>query len=399
MSEFHIEMIEEAVFSPEIKPTPPSKNIKHSDPNHGGEDGDHNDLKINKQSLMAKWGLLVLFCIFSAVGYIGAPLILRVYFLHGGRRKWLSSALQTTGFPILLLPLAILHAKRDRAVPRANFFASPKLFLSSIFVGILLGLSSFLYTYGLSFLPVSTSSILISTQLIFTSLFARIMVQQKFSPFSINAIVVMTLGSILLGVGNIGDRPEGVTSLQYLLGFFLSIGAALLLGFILPCTEVAYAKANKVMTFPIVLQYQFCMAFSATVFSIIGMVVNKDFPAIQKEASEFGLGRMKYYLVLVSSAMVSQFYYIGTLGIIFCTTSLFAGVVSAVLLPLTEIAAVIVFHEKFTGVKGMALALGVWGFFSYFYGSYKETRVQTHGSYKETMVQTQTHSNKTSPRE
>ncbi|KAI3844189.1 hypothetical protein MKW92_017219 [Papaver armeniacum] len=350
-------MMEEGVLSPNIRPSTPSKHIKLSDDIHGDDDG---DLKMNKQSLMEKWGLLVLYCIFAAVGFIGGPLLLRVYFLHGGSRKWLSSALQTAGFPILLLPLAILYAK-----------------LSSIFVGILVGVSSFMYSYGLSFLPVSTSSILISTQLIFTAFFALILVQQRFSPFSVNAIVVMTLGSVLLGVGQNGDRPEGVTSLQYLLGFVLSIGTAALGGFVLPCIEVAYAKANKIMTFPVVLQYQFCMALSATVFSVIGMVVNKDFPAMQREANEFGLGKMEYYLVLVSSAVVFQISYIGTLGIIFCATSLFAGVVTAVLLPLTEIAAVIVFHEKFTGQKGMALALSIWGFLSYFYGTYKDARIQT----------------------
>ncbi|KAI3987199.1 hypothetical protein MKX01_031683 [Papaver californicum] len=374
MSGLHIEMMEEGVLSPDIKPGTPCKNIKLSDRIHGDDDGGS---KMNKQSLlMGKQGLLVLYCIFSAVGFIGAPLLLRVYFLHGGSRKWLSSALQTAGFPILLLPLGVLYVKRDRAVPQADFFASPKLLISSIFIGILLGASSFMYSYGLSFLPVSTSSILLSTQLIFTALFALILVRQKFSPFSINALVVMTLGSVLLGVGQNGDRPEGVTSLQYLLGFILCIGSAAAGGCMFPCIEVAYAKANKVMTFPIVLQYQFCMAFSATVFSIIGMVVNKDFPAIQREANEFGLGKTEYYLVLVSSAVLSQIIYIGTLGIIFCTTSLFAGVVSAVLLPLTEIAAVIVFHEKFTGEKGMALAMSIWGFLSYFYGTYKETMVQ-----------------------
>ncbi|KAI3913330.1 hypothetical protein MKW92_005624, partial [Papaver armeniacum] len=148
-------------------------------------------------------------------------------------------------------------------------------------------------------------------------------------------------------------------------------------GLALPCIEVAYTKANQVMTYPIVLQYQFLMALSATVFSIIGMSVNKDFQAMQREADEFGLGKTEYYLVLVSSAVVWQISYIGTLGIIFYSTSIFAGVVSAVLLPLTEIAAVIVFHEKFTGEKGMALAMSVWGFLSYFYGTYKESNIQT----------------------
>ncbi|KAI3913331.1 hypothetical protein MKW92_005625, partial [Papaver armeniacum] len=106
MSALHIEMMEEGVLSPNIKPSTPSKHIKLSDDIHGDDDG---DLKMNKQSLMEKWGLLVLYCIFSQQWvFIGGPLLLRVYFLHGGSRKWLSSALQTAGFPILLLPLTIL---------------------------------------------------------------------------------------------------------------------------------------------------------------------------------------------------------------------------------------------------------------------------------------------------
>ncbi|MCL7030848.1 hypothetical protein MKW94_017607 [Papaver nudicaule] len=376
MSALSIEMIEGGVLSPEIKSSTPCQNIKLSDGIHG-DDADRYDLKTNVRSLMEKWGHLIVYCTIFTLGFIAGPIIFRLYFLHGGSRKWLSSALQSAGFPILLLPLGILYVKRDRAVPQADFFASPKLLLSSILVGVLQGGSSFMYSYGLSFLPVSTSSILISTQLIFTALFGLILVRQKFSPFSINAVVLMTLGAVLLGVGQDGDRPEGVTSLQYLLGFVLSIGSAALGGFILPCIEVAYAKAKKVITLPIMLQYQFFMAFSATIFSIIGMIVNKDFSAIPREASEFGLGRTEYYLVLVSSAVVIQIAYVGMLGIIFCATSLLAGIVSAASLPLTEIAAVIVFHEKFTGVKGMALAMGVWGFISYFYGSYKETKKQT----------------------
>ncbi|OVA07167.1 Drug/metabolite transporter [Macleaya cordata] len=333
-------------------------------------DGDYEE--DSKKSLMAKWGLLLLNCTCSAVGTIGGPLLLRLYFLHGGSRKWLSSWLQTAGFPILLIPLLVLYF-RDRSLG-VKFFASPKLLLSSAVIGVLLGLDNFMYSYGLSFLPVSTSSLLISTQLIFTALFAFIMVRQKFTPYSINSVVLMTLGSILLGLRKSGDRPPGVSTSQYLLGFILSIGAAALGGFVLPCTEVAYAKASKAMTYSLVLQYQFCMTFFATVFCTVGMLVNKDFSAMQREASEYELGATKYYLVLVSSAVVWQLMFVGTLGIIFCTSSLFAGVITATLLPLTEIAAVIVFHEKFTGEKGMALALGIWGFISYFYGSYRENK-------------------------
>ncbi|MCL7028454.1 hypothetical protein MKW94_011799 [Papaver nudicaule] len=342
----------------------------NQDNNHAKSREENSDFK----SVMAKWGLLLLNCMFSAVGTIGGPILLRLYFLHGGGRKWISSALQTAGFPIILIPLAFLYSRDRKTIGVSKFFASPKLLLSAAVIGVLLGLETFMYSYGLSFLPVSTSSLLISTQLVFTACFAFVMVRQKFTPYSINAVVLMTLGSILLAIRKNGDRPPGA---QYLLGFIFSIVAAGLAGFILPCTEVAYAKSSKPMTYCLVLQFQFCMTFFATVFCAVGMFVNNDFSAMLREASEYELGATKYYMVLVSSEIVWQLMFVGTLGIIFCTSSLFSGVITATLLPLTEIAAVIIFHEKFTGEKGMALAMGLWGFTSYFYGSYKETKKQT----------------------
>ncbi|OVA07170.1 hypothetical protein BVC80_1289g91 [Macleaya cordata] len=49
---------------------------------HHGDYEHHEDY--SKKSLMVKWGLLFLYCICSAVGTIGGPLLLRLYFLHGG---------------------------------------------------------------------------------------------------------------------------------------------------------------------------------------------------------------------------------------------------------------------------------------------------------------------------
>ncbi|PIA51980.1 hypothetical protein AQUCO_01000093v1 [Aquilegia coerulea] len=59
--------------------------------------------------------------------------------------------------------------------------------------------------------------------------------------------------------------------------------------------------------------------------------------------------------------------------IISSTSSLFAGILTSVLLPFTELAAIVAFHEKFTGEKGLSLALCLWGFTSYFVGEYKKT--------------------------
>ncbi|XP_010263027.1 PREDICTED: purine permease 3-like [Nelumbo nucifera] len=326
------------------------------------------------KSNMAKWWLLGINCVCTVLGTIAGPLFLRLYFLHGGNRKWIPSWLQTAGVPVLLGPLTVLYL-RERA-SGVRFLAPTKLLLLSAGIGILVGLNDFMYSHGLSFLPVSTSALLLSTQLGFTALFALLIAKQKFTPYSINAVVLMTLGAALLGLSKSGDRLLGVSNRDYWLGFVLTLGAAGLLGFILPCCEVAYATARKTITYSVVLQFQFGVNFFATVFCTIGMLINKDFQAIPREANAFELGAVKYYLVLVSIAIVWQMAGVGTLGVVFSTTSLFAGVLNATLLPLTETAAVIVYHEKFTGEKGMALALCSWGFISYFYGSYKEKKKQ-----------------------
>ncbi|KAI3833679.1 hypothetical protein MKX03_004014 [Papaver bracteatum] len=290
-----------------------------------------------------KWGLLLLGCTFNLLGWIGGPLLLRFYFLHGGSRKWLSSVLQAAGFPILFIPLAVLYSQRDRSLPNIEFFASRKILFYASLIGLTQGIVNFMYFYGLLYFPVSTSSLILTTQLVFT--------------FFISFFWVKS-----------GDRPPGVTNPQYLLGFFMSIDVASIIGTLLVATQVAYAKA---MTYPIVLQFQVCNAFFATLIGIIGGLVSMDFSAMRREASEFDYGAKAYYLVLISNMVVWQLTYIGRVGIIFCTSSLFAGVMNTTILPITQIATVITFYESFTAEKGMSLALTLWGFTSYFYGSYK----------------------------
>ncbi|KAI3854650.1 hypothetical protein MKX03_005246 [Papaver bracteatum] len=314
---------------------------------------------------------LFVICTCGSVGMIGGPLLLRLHFLHGGIGKWLASWTQMTGFPVLFIPLVILHSRRNQST---EFFASRKLLFHAALTGLVQGIGNFMFCSGLSVLPVSTTALLVTTQLIFTSLISLIWVKQKFTPYSLNPIVVIIMGSVLIGLSRSSDRPPGVTNSQYVFDFFISIAAAAIFGFVIVSTQVAYAKANQAMAYSIVLQFQVCMSFFATLTCTFGSLINQDFAAMHKEAREFGLGAQMYYLVLVSNMVVWQMVFVGRAGIIFCTSSLFAGVVGAIFSTLSQIAAVIAFHENFTGEKGMALALTLWGFTSYFYGSYKNTK-------------------------
>lgn len=69
-----------------------------------------------------------------------------------------------------------------------------------------------------------------------------------------------------------------------------------------------------------------------------------------------------------------QAFFLGAVGVIFCASSLLSGILIAVLLPLTEVLAVIFYKEHFQAEKAVSLILSLWGFVSYFYGEFKESK-------------------------
>ena len=98
--------------------------------------------------------------------------------------------------------------------------------------------------------------------------------------------------------------------------------------------------------------------------------------AIPREAKHFELGEARYYTVLVWSAVLWQFFFLGAVGVIFCVHTLLAGILIAVFIPVTEVAAVIFLHEKFSSEKGVPLVLSLWGLASYSYGEWSEARAK-----------------------
>ncbi|XP_073146509.1 purine permease 3-like [Henckelia pumila] len=314
---------------------------------------------------------LIINCIILSIGNCGGPLIMRLYFIHGGKRIWFSSWLEIGGWPILLIPLLVSYVLRRRSNPSAElFFMKPRVFWAAAVIGTLTGFDDYLYAYGVAKLPVSTSSLLIATQLAFTAAFAFLLVKQKFTAYSINAVVLLTVGAVVLGLHASGDRPQGESDKQYFVGFFMTLGAAALYGLILPLVELMYFKARQAMalTYTLVLEIQMVMCIFATAFCTVGMLINKDFQAIPREAKEYELGEAKYYLVVIWSAIIWQCFLLGAIGIIFYSSSLLSGIVITVFLPVTELLAVILFHEKFQAEKGVSLFLSLWGFISYFLG-------------------------------
>ncbi|KAJ9673948.1 hypothetical protein PVL29_023476 [Vitis rotundifolia] len=320
--------------------------------------------------------LLVLNCVILSIGNCGGPLVMRLYFVRGGERIWFSSWLETAGWPLILVPLIItyMHRRTKQGSHAKLFFMKPPLFVASAVIGVLTGLDDYLYAYGVAKLPVSTSALIIASQLAFTAGFAFLLVKQKFTSYSVNAIFLLSIGAGVLALHTSSDRPANESNKEYYLGFFMTLAAAALYGFILPLVELTYKKAKQAITYSLVMEIQMVMCFFATVFCTVGMLVNNDFQAIPREAKEYELGEAKYYLVVVWNGIIWQCFFLGAIGVIFSASSLVCGIVIAVLLPATEILAVIFFHEKFQAEKGVSLALSLWGFVSYFYGEIKDSK-------------------------
>ncbi|EPS65699.1 hypothetical protein M569_09078, partial [Genlisea aurea] len=318
---------------------------------------------------------LVLNCLLLAVGGCAGPMVMRLYFIHGGSLVWFSSWQETGGWPVIFVPLVISYLRRLTAEANAApVLINLRLFLAAAVIGVLTGVDNYIYAFGLEKLPVSTSSLVIATQLAFTALFGFLIVKLRFTAYSINAVVLLTVGAAVLAISASGDRPAGESRGAYWLGFFLTLGAAALYGFVLPLVELAYRKANLEMTYTLVMEVQLVMCFFATAFCTVGMFFNKEFQKIRREEREYKLGSATYYVVVVLSCLAWQGFFLGAIGVIHYSSSLVSGIIIAITIPVNELLGVIFYGEKFGSQKGVSLGLSLWGFLSYFYGEYKSRK-------------------------
>ncbi|KAK4800891.1 hypothetical protein SAY86_021378 [Trapa natans] len=253
-------------------------------------------------------------CLF--IGSVSATLLSKYYFIHRGSSRWVSTWVQSAGFPFLALPICLpyLLGYTERS-PFSGF--TWRLLALSVFVGLFLGVNNLLFSWGNSYLPVSTSSLLLSSQLVFNLILSIIIVKQKVTFSNLNCVVLLTLSSVLLALCSNHDRPEGLTRGKYFIGFFCTIGAGLLFALYLP-----------------------------------------------------GEGPRLYAITLVFNVVTWQLCFMGTAGMIFLTSGLTGGICMTALMAINVISGMIVYGDDFGGVKIISTLLSSWGFCSYVYGLY-----------------------------
>lgn len=305
-------------------------------------------------------------CLF--LGSISASLLSKFYFNHKGNSRWVSTWVQSAGFPLLLFPVYLPYYlfKCTHRRPFSGF--TPKLFVLSVAIGFLLGVNNLLFSWGNSYLPVSTSSLLLSSQLAFNLILSVIIVKTKITFQNLNCVVLLTLSSVLLALGSSHDKPEGLTRAKYFVGFLCTVGAGLLFALYLPVMEMIY---KKVYCYSMVVEMQLVMEVAATVLATAGMGADGGFEEIRKESRHvFDLGEGAYWWTVVSNVVTWQLCFMGTAGIVYLTTSVTGGICMTALLSMNVLGGVLVYRDAFGGVKAVSTLLCLWGFCSYVYGMY-----------------------------
>ncbi|KAG8066013.1 hypothetical protein GUJ93_ZPchr0004g40396 [Zizania palustris] len=304
-------------------------------------------------------------------GQTVATLLGRLYYNSGGNSKWMATITQSAGSPLLAI-LMLFTPPPSAGEPHQS---AAKMVPIYVGLGIVIGFNNLMYSYALQYLPVSTFSLVAATQLGFNSITSRLINAQRFTVLIANSVVVLTFSTALLGIGSSSDETtSSVPRGKYLAGFILTLVASAVFALILSLLEVIFEKVVRTQTLRWVLRMQVYTNLVATVVTVTGLFASGDWKTIPGEMAAFKNGRARYVATLVGTTVSWQVMAVGTLRLIVRVSSLFANVTGTLALPLVPVFAVVLFGDKMTGIKAVAMLMAVWGFLSYVYQHYIDGR-------------------------
>ncbi|KAK4399322.1 putative purine permease 10 [Sesamum angolense] len=283
-----------------------------------------------------KWWLqMVIYAFFVLAGQSVGTLLGRFYFDNGGNSQWMGTLVQVVGFPVLVPFQCIGTAKHnDTGTNTTKRF--PWILASiNVSIGIFLAADCMLYTIGLQYLPVTTYNLIGASQLGFNAVFSYFLNRQKFTPYIVNSVVLLTISSVLLVFQTDPGDSNKTTKNKYVIGFLCTLAASAGYALMLSLTQLAFHKVIKKETLRAVIDMTIYQSAVASVIIVIGLFASGEWRTLNREMEEYKLGK-----------------------------------VSILGLPVAPVLAVILLHDELTGLKTVAMLLAMWGFVSYMYQHY-----------------------------
>ncbi|ESQ35878.1 hypothetical protein EUTSA_v10009498mg [Eutrema salsugineum] len=341
-----------------------------------------------------KWWFSVFFCGFLIfAGDSLVMLLLNFFYVQDNRSEsdrdrqyrgtWTQALIQNAAFPILI-PLFFLFPLPKQSPETVSDQTSNRRhpFLRVLLLYVSLGVLASVYSklYALAKLYVGWG-ILVSTQLILTSLFSAFINRLKFNRWIIISII-FTLAADFFGTPAFSGTPDEDESDTY--GFkawLILIFPTLAFSLSLCLMQLGFEKvlvktkryANK-KVFRMVLEMQICVSFIATLVCFVGLFASGEFKELKGDSERFEKGKTYYILSLVGLALSWQVWAVGLLGLVLLVSGLFADVVHMCASPFVSLLVVLAFDftdDDYGWQRRGALLGAVLALASYFYYLHK----------------------------
>ncbi|KAF8769590.1 hypothetical protein HU200_006182 [Digitaria exilis] len=332
---------------------------------------------------IAWWALVIVNIVFVLAGQSVATLLGRIYYDHGGKSLWMQTVVQSCGTP-LAIPLLIYFRTRKSsssvaaAAAEGSSSRPPVVKLAAIYagLGVLLAGDNLMYSYGLLYLPMSTYSIILASQVSFNAVFSYFLNKEKLRALVLNSVVLLTFSAALVGVSHGSDGSSGsdIPKGKFPAGFALTLAASALFSLILSLMQLTFEEVLKSDTLATVLEMQFCSNTAAALVSVSGLFASGEWRAIAGEMAAYDKGEVAYAMTLACTAVSWQLCTMGLMGLVASVSSLFTNVIGTVGTPLSPVVAVIFLGDRMDGVKLIAMLMAVWGLLSYVYQQYLDDR-------------------------
>ncbi|CAF1926971.1 BnaCnng57190D [Brassica napus] len=338
----------------------------------------------NSNRKLNHWPTIILCIIFVITGQSIANILENFYYdqidhddkyNHQNDGVWTQSLLQTVGFP-LLLPFYIFTAKKhnQQQSPTTSDRTSTKYIISfSGLIGILWSNQGRFSAKAKLELPFRVFTLIYTTQLFFTLIFAAFINKIKLNRWIITSLILATATGALTFSSSFGGEPDeaeannGRGSLAALIS---SLYFSLLL-----CVIQNVFKRTKAPSFASVYQVLIISSLVATISSAAGLLIEGEQDDFKRDMNGFSKGKGAYVMAMVGQVVAWQVYWAGIVGLVFSVSSVLANVISVITWPIVSVLVVIFFgyvNDEFDVFKGVALVTASLSAAAYFYRLHKE---------------------------
>ncbi|KAG2319687.1 hypothetical protein Bca4012_054074 [Brassica carinata] len=340
------------------------------------------------------WPTIILSTIFVILGQSIARLLENFYYDQINRSEydenrqndgvWTQALLQTVGFPLLLLLPFILLTAKNHNQPSCQFHYK-SLTIIYICIGIVMSVQARLSAMGKLEIPFGVFTLIYTTQLVFTPIFARFINKIKFNRWVvISSALAIATGALTLSssFGGEPDEAEENVARGSWAALFAAVCFSLLLcnfqnvfdSYIFKRTESTTARKPS---FASVFEVIIFSSLVATIISAVGLLIAGEQDDLKREMNEFSKGRGAYVMVMVGQAVSWQVYWVGIVGLVFSVSSVLSNVISVVTWPIVSVLVVIFFNfmdDEFDVFKGVALITAALSAAAYFFRLHRENR-------------------------